>query len=339
MLKFRLGEAGVYASIIMTLILATYVSLYVHSLHSMSQQQHYIAESQRIESLRRAENILLKYVGGENAIYATSTISTSIKSLVIYDSAGVVYSSLVDIKLPPSSQVKIIEGGLAKLVAGGGYVLGVITENGNLVTWTPQQETLNELSAVLLPAVRYQSFVNGRPRYVSLATNISLSELVCDVELNTECVGALNTTFLNERKVIVNAPALYADLVSLYMWVKEPVNITLKIIFAENNFITPANITFYYLVLPPNSRVEDVITYRYHVNHTTRATQPLKKVVVSEYFRKSVVVDVVSFLVNEAITRAGAGALITLAFTVSLPSGQYPPNPTILLDVEVIEVR
>lgn len=337
MLRFGLGEAGVYASIIMTLILTTYVSLYVSSLHSMRQQQNYLTESQRVESLRRAENVLFKYVAGENAVYATSTITTSIKALMIYDSADVVYSSVVDIGLTPSSWVKIAEGDAAKLVAEGNHVLGVITENGNLVTWTSQKETLDELSAVLLPAVKYQSFVNGYPKYVGLATNTSPNELVCDVNLSTECVGTLNVTFLNEHKIVINAPAPYADLVGVYVWVERPVSITLNIIFAENNFNVPVNITFYYLLLPPNSRVEDVITYRHQVDRSSHNTQPLRKVVVREYSRKSVIVDVVTFSVGESMTRAGT--LMLLAFTISLPSGQYPQNPTVLLDLEFVDVR
>ncbi|MFN3268043.1 MAG: hypothetical protein ACK416_02160 [Zestosphaera sp.] len=334
---FRFGEAGVYASLIMVIILVTYVSLYVNSLHSISQQQQYVTENQQIESLRRAENILFKYVSEENAIYATSTITTTIRTIVIYDSVDVVYSSLVSIKLEPSSWVKIIEGSLAKLITEDNYVLGVITENGNLVTWV-WREAGSTLSAVLLPAVRYQSFVNGYPHYVSLVTSTSPSnELLCGVGPNTECVGTVNVTFPNERKVVVNAPALYADLIGVYVWVEKQASITLKIIFAENNFNVPVNITFYYLLLPPNSRVEDVITYRCHVNYSTHTTQPLKKVVIKEYFRKSVIVDVVSFSINESVTRAGT--LVVLAFTIILPSGQYPGNPTIMLDLEVIEVR
>lgn len=334
---FRLGEVGVYASIVMTLILATYVSIYVSSLHNTSQQQNYFTESQRIESFKRAENVLLKYVVGENAIYATSTIKTSIKALVVYDSVDVTHSSLVNIKLTPSSWVKIVEGDLAKLIAEGNHVLGIITENGNLVTWVPQKETRDELGAVLLPAVRYQSFVNGYPKYVSLVTNTSPSELVCDVDLSTECVGTLDVTFLNEHKIIINAPAPYADLIGVYVWVERPVNITLNIIFAENNFNVPTNITFYYLLLPPNSRVEDIITYRHHVDRAARSTRPLKKVVVREYFRKSVIVDAMTFSVSESTT--WTGTLIVLAFAISLPPGQYPQNPTILFDLEFVDVR
>ncbi|MEO3993827.1 MAG: hypothetical protein QN229_05960 [Desulfurococcaceae archaeon TW002] len=334
---FRLGEVGVYASLVMALILVTYVSLYVNSLHNMSYQQQYITENQQIESLRRAENILFKYVAGENAIYATSTITTTIKTIVIYDSVDVVYSSVVNIKLDPSSWVKIVEGGLAKLITEDNHVLGVITENGNLVTWV-QQEASNLLSAVLLPAVRYQSFRNGYPRYVSLVTSTSPpNELLCSVSPDAECVGTVNVTFPNERKTVINAPALYADLIGVYVWVRKTVNITLKIIFAENNFNVPVNITFYYLLLPPNSRVEDLITYRCHVNYSTHTTQPLKKVVIKEYFRKSVLVDVVSFSINEPVILTGT--LVVLAFTITLPPGRYPENPTIVLDLEVVAVR
>lgn len=334
---FRLGEAGVYASIVMTLILATYVSLYVSSLHNVSQQQNYLIESQRIESFRRAENVLLKYVAGENAVYATSTISTSIKTIVVYGSTDVVYSSLVDIRLTPSSWVKIIEGDLAKLVTEGNHVLGVVTENGNLVTWTTRRETRDELGAVLLPAVRYQSFLYGYPKYVSLVTNTSSSEDVCDVDLSTQCVGTLDVAFLDERKIIINAPAPYADLVGAYVWVERPVNITLHVIFAENNFNVPANITFYYLLLPPNSRVEDVITYRHYVDRASHSAQPLKRVVIKEYSRKPVIVDSVTFSVSESVT--WVGTLVLLAFAVSLPPGQYPQDPTILLDLEFVNVR
>lgn len=336
MLKSRVGEAGLYTSIVMALILVAYASLYINSLNSMSQQQNYLTESQQIESLKKAENIFFKYVPREEAIYATSTIATSIKTIVIYNAASVVYSSLVEVELAPSSWVKIVEGALARLVAEDNYILGVITENGNLATWSLQKETSIELSATLLPAVRYQSFVNGHPKYVSLATNTTPSELVCDVDLNTECVGTLDVTFVNDRRIVVNAPALYADLIGAYVWVEEPVNITLSIIFAENNFNVPANITLYYLLLPPNSRVVDVITYRHHVSYATHATQPLKKVIIREYLRKSVVVDLVSFTISESITRAGT--LVVLALALSLPPGQYPQNPTILLDIELVEV-
>lgn len=337
MLRYRFGEVSVYVSIIMTLILVTYISLYVHSIRSLSQQNNYLVETQQIESIKRAENLFFRYAAEENAIYATSTISTSIKSLMIYDSTSVVYNSLVNIRIYPSSWVKVIDGDLAKRVTEGNYVLGVITENGNLVTWVPQQETLDELSITLLPAVRYQSFVSGYPKYVGLVTAASSNEFVCDVNLNTECVGALSVSFLNERKVIINAPASYADLIGVYAWVKKHSNITLKIIFAENNFNALVNVTLYYLLLPPNSRVEDLVTYRCHTNYTKPITQPLKKTIVKNYVRKSVIVDTVSLSINESITRAGV--LTLLAFTVSLPSGQYPQNPTVLLDIEVIEVR
>ncbi len=337
MLRFRLGEVGVYSSLIMALILVTYVSLYVNSLKIMSQQQYHLAESQQIESLKRAESISLKYVEGENTIYGTSTIATSIKTLVIYDSSRVVHSSLVDIKLRPSSWVKIVEGSLAKLITENNYVLGLITENGNLVTWTPREEALSKSSAVLLPAVRYQSFLYGHPRYVGLVTSTSPpNELICNVNPSLGCIGTINVSFPNERKVIINAPAHYADLVGVYMWVEKPVNITLKIVFTENNFNVPVNITFYYLILPPHSRVEDLITYRCHTNYSKPFTQPLKRVTIKEYHGKSALVDVVNFSVSESVTRAGV--LVLLAFTVILPSGQYPENPTVLFDLELISV-
>ncbi|MEM0474235.1 MAG: hypothetical protein QXS11_02935, partial [Zestosphaera sp.] len=116
MLKSRVGEAGLYTSIVMALILVAYASLYINSLNSMSQQQNYLTESQQIESLKKAENIFFKYVPREEAIYATSTIATSIKTIVIYTAASVVYSSLIEVELAPSSWVKIVEGALARLV-------------------------------------------------------------------------------------------------------------------------------------------------------------------------------------------------------------------------------
>jgi len=335
--KSRFGEVGVYASVIMTIILATHLSIYAYFLSEVRQQQHYFSETQQIDALRRAEDIHLRYEAGENAVYARPTVKTSIKSLVVYGVANVAYSNAVDIELSPLTWTKVAEGDLVRLLVEGNYVLGLITENGNLVTWAPQQAVSSNSITTLLPAVRYQSFLNGYPEYVGLVTSASPSEYVCDAALSTECVGVLNASFPNERKVIINAPALYADLVGVYAWVEGPVNMSLKIVFAENNFNNPVNLTLYYLLLPPNSRVEDVVTYRYHVNSSKTVTQPLKKVVVKEYVRKTVLVDSVSFVISDSVTRAGV--LIILAFTLSLPSGQYPQNPTIMLDIELLGVR
>lgn len=337
MTKLRFGEVGVYASVIMALILATYIAIYAHSLNEVRQQQSYYLEIQGLDALRRAENIYFRYEAGEGAVYVRPTVKTSIKSLIVYGPASVVYNSSVSISLSPLTWTKVVEGGLARLVVEGGYALGLITENGNLITWAPHQGVPSELSITLLPAARYQSFLNGYPRYAGLVTSASPTESVCDSTLNTECVGVLSASFPNERKVVINAPALYADLIGVYAWVEAPVNATLKIVFAENNFNKPANLTLHYLILPPNSRVEDLVSYRYHVNVSKPFTQPLKKVFVKEYVGKTVLVDVVSFVIDDSITRAGV--LIMLAFAVSLPSGQYPQDPTLMLDIELIGVR
>jgi len=335
--KSRFGEVGVYASVIMTIILATQLSIYAHFLSEVRQQQSYFPEIQQIDALRRAENIHIKYEVRENAVYARPTVRTSIKSLVVYGPENVAHSNPVDIELSPLTWTKVVEGDLVRLLIEGNYVLGLITENGNLITWIPQQAIFSNSIATLLPAVRYQSFLNDHPRYVGLVTSASPSGSVCDAALGTECVGVLNASFPNERKVIINAPALYADLVGVYAWVEGPVNISLKIVFAENNFDNPVNLTLDYLLLPHNSRVEDVVTYSYHVNSSKTVTQPLKKVVVKEYVRKTVLVDSVSLVISDSVTRAGV--LIILAFTLSLPSGQYPQNPTIMLDIELLGVR
>ncbi|AFL66704.1 hypothetical protein [Desulfurococcus amylolyticus] len=132
-------QVEVYGAIALTLLLTTGSGLYIGLIKQaetvLTELNNYASD----EASRSSEKLFFRLHG--DTVIIGSSAYTIIRDIIVYNSTSIVYEDhSVDIAIEPGSSINYtLPGSVADSLVNNRAILGVFTERGNFITWSPAE--------------------------------------------------------------------------------------------------------------------------------------------------------------------------------------------------------
>ena len=127
------GEASsLYGAIIMSLILAIFVSIYSAALANISRQGEVYREAVRGYFEAYSEDLDLYWNKSSSSIYAYSSSGARVVYIVIGDGESIAMAMNTSIQIPPGSREEVLTASQSRLAASSSSFVAVFTDRGRV---------------------------------------------------------------------------------------------------------------------------------------------------------------------------------------------------------------
>lgn len=131
----------VYGVLLLSLLVVAGVGVYAALVNYSLKATGELSSTIASDSARRSEKVYLEMEG--ERLKLTSTTSLVVRDILVYDATGILFENNTSIRLQPGETVEyFLPGQVASAVSQGAAFIGVYTERGSFITWSPLEQTL-----------------------------------------------------------------------------------------------------------------------------------------------------------------------------------------------------